>query len=262
MKRDVKEFVMQCEVRQRKKTETVAPTGLLQPLPINTQVQGKDTILVVVTQNMFTFWPWLTLSQQSSIARPTIPNHTVKQRLLIVAWRPIYAAEFWFNTNYSASTKMSSFKALYGCDPPLLLKGTTIPSKVQSTTTGMGCTIEGVEGKPVQRPIIESHARSLARKPNEKLKPGFYGPYTKNHPVFHVSLLKRAVQPTSSVQALPTTLTKKLILDIHLESCWEAAATISKELPTFHLENKMKLHGGGIDRFNGEVYVRRNKIRR
>ncbi|KAK7279402.1 hypothetical protein RJT34_24453 [Clitoria ternatea] len=40
-------------------------------------------------------------------------------------------AEFWFNTNYSASTKMSPFKALYGQDPPLLLKGTTIPSKIE-----------------------------------------------------------------------------------------------------------------------------------
>jgi len=40
--------------------------------------------------------------------------------------------EFWFNTNYSASAKMSLFKALYCRDPPLHLKGITIPSRVES----------------------------------------------------------------------------------------------------------------------------------
>lgn len=49
-----------------------------------------------------------------------------KQWLTWLPW-----AEFWFNTNYSASSKMKPFKALYGCDPPLILKGTTIPAKVE-----------------------------------------------------------------------------------------------------------------------------------
>ena len=40
-------------------------------------------------------------------------------------------AEFWYNTNYSSATKMTPFKALYGHDPPILLKGTTIPSAVE-----------------------------------------------------------------------------------------------------------------------------------
>lgn len=40
--------------------------------------------------------------------------------------------EFWSNTNYNASSKVTSFKDLYGRDPPLVLKGITIPSKVAS----------------------------------------------------------------------------------------------------------------------------------
>ncbi|KAL4388984.1 hypothetical protein GQ457_09G026490 [Hibiscus cannabinus] len=63
MRKDVREFVRTCQVCQRMKTESVAPAGLLQPLPILQQVfedisldfivglpksNGKETILVVV----------------------------------------------------------------------------------------------------------------------------------------------------------------------------------------------------------------------
>lgn len=42
-------------------------------------------------------------------------------------------AEFWFNTSYNSAPNISPFQALYGngIDPPLSLKGTTIPSKVE-----------------------------------------------------------------------------------------------------------------------------------
>ncbi|WVZ19999.1 hypothetical protein V8G54_007321 [Vigna mungo] len=38
MRKDIKAFVMQCETWQRNKSEMLAPTGLLQPLPVPTQV--------------------------------------------------------------------------------------------------------------------------------------------------------------------------------------------------------------------------------
>ena len=37
----------------------------------------------------------------------------------------------WFNSNYNSSTKLTPFRALYGRDPPQLLKGTTLPSAVE-----------------------------------------------------------------------------------------------------------------------------------
>ena len=33
----------------------------------------------------------------------------------------MYLAEFWFNTNYHTSTKMSHFEAFYGFSPPKVL---------------------------------------------------------------------------------------------------------------------------------------------
>ena len=63
MKTDIKNFVATCKVCQRNKSDNLSPAGLLQPLPIPTQVwtnifmdfigglpksKGKDTILMVV----------------------------------------------------------------------------------------------------------------------------------------------------------------------------------------------------------------------
>jgi len=42
------------------------------------------------------------------------------------------------------------------------------------------------------------------------------------------------------------------------DNSWELAECISREFPDFHLEDKVKLHGGGNDRY-GIVYKRRAK---
>ena len=76
------------------------------------------------------------------------------------------------------------------------------------------------------------HLKSLAKKLNEKLNPRFYGPYriskvigkvayhlnlpleSNVHPVFHVSLLKKAIAPAVKPQPLPPLLTDELELRV------------------------------------------------
>ena len=43
-------------------------------------------------------------------------------------------AEYWFNTNYSSSIKMTPFKAIYGRDPSTLIHG-EVPSRVEEANT-------------------------------------------------------------------------------------------------------------------------------
>lgn len=107
--------------------------------------------------------------------------------------------------------------------------------------------------------------------------------HSRIHLVFHVSFFKCVVQPTISIQPLPSTLTEDLILDVYpkalldvrtskaddmevlikwhlpsIENSWKATTAINTEFPVFPLEDKVKLHGWGIEKFRRKVYVRRN----
>jgi hypothetical protein len=395
MKKDIQQFVASCEICQQNKYQTLSPAGLLQPLPIPTQVwkdismdfieglprsHGKDTIFVVVDRftkyahfialsHPFTaksvaevfvqeivrlhgfpativsdrdklflshFWTELfklagTKLKFSTAYHPQTDGQTeVTNRCLETYLRCLTGAkprlwvkwlgwaEFWFNSNYNSSTRTTPFKALYGRDPPQLVKGTTIPSSVEEVNklTEERDTIlhdlrsnllkaqdqmrtqankhrrdiSYVVGDWVYLKIQPYRLKSLAKRINEKLSPRFYGPYkitkiigqvayqldlppeARIHPVFHVSLLKKAISPTVNPQPLPPMLSEDLELKVEpdflkdvrttaggqvevlinwkdlpdFEATWESYDVINTQFPLFHLEDKVKLLGGSI----------------
>lgn len=113
--------------------------------------------------------------------------------------------EFLYNTNYNRSTKLSSFQALYEQESPLLLKGTTIPSKIddvndlQEGRDALEADLRAnlLKSQDMMRKCANKHRRdvdfqigdmvflkqqpyrrrSLAKKLNTKLSPRYYGPY-------------------------------------------------------------------------------------
>ena len=80
----------------------------------------------------------------------TKPKHWPK-------WLPW--VELWFNTTYSASTQTTPFKALYGRDPPTLLKGDATASAV-----------EGVNQLLAERNSILEELKWQLNKPQNHMK--------------------------------------------------------------------------------------------
>lgn len=135
--------------------------------------------------------------------------------------------------------------------------------------------------------------RSLAKKRYEKLSPRFFGPYNvirqigqvayelalpkgcKVHPIFHVSLLRKAEGPRTAVFPPPLPLTEdwelqlqpasvlahrwiqvseKAVLELLIhwqdrpstEDSWEEYDLIMEQFPQFRLEDKAAFQGEGI----------------
>ncbi|OIV89427.1 hypothetical protein TanjilG_21902 [Lupinus angustifolius] len=148
--------------------------------------------------------------------------------------------------------------------------------------------------------------RTLASRPSAKLAAKFYGPYriverigsvayrlalpehTRIHPVFHVSLLKKALKPTQQSQPIPSMLSEEWELKVQpatilhhrvgqngdvevlvqweglpeCENSWESVAQMQEVFPQFALEDKLSLLEGGIDRIRGRPPITRVYHRR
>eukprot|EP00253_Pinus_taeda_P034928 PITA_34928 len=137
---------------------------------------------------------------------------TSEKQHLWVQWLPL--GEWWYNTNYHATSKMTPYEAVYGQLPPSptsYLKGC---SKVDQHHSER----QFQEGDQVFLRLQPYKQTSLKDKGCQKLSPKFYGPYQvlqrigevayklalpptpKIHPVFHVSCLKKVIGNNCRIQ--------------------------------------------------------------
>ena len=113
-------------------------------------------------------------------------------------------AEYWYDTNYHGSIKMTPFKALYGRDPPILQRGVgeanvdevqllmqernqmleelrvhlnKAQQRMKLYADKKRREVEFQPGDKVYLKIQPYRMKSLAKKINQKLSPRFYGPF-------------------------------------------------------------------------------------
>lgn len=238
-------------------------------------------------------------------------------------------AEYWYNTNYHASLKTTPFEALYGREPPMLVKGDVSLSAVEEVnklTAERNAMLKEMQeqllrAQDVMRTQANKHRREvvyqigdmvylkiqpyklkkLANRFNQKLSPRYYGPYeveqkigevayklklpadSRVHPVFHASLLKKALAPNVEPQPLPACMNENWQLEPEpeealdtrkneqgvvevlvkwkdlpdFENSWEPVEKLRSEFPGFLLEGKKSFEGGGIDK-QQIVYTRKH----
>ncbi|KAI3686136.1 hypothetical protein L1987_79809 [Smallanthus sonchifolius] len=144
MRADVKDFVSHCQICQQTKPSFLAPSGLLQPLPIPQAVfediamdfitclpvsQGKTVIMKEMHRINGTTLKFSTAYHPQTDGQSEALNHCLEmylrcyvtdyphKRLHFLPW-----AEFWYNTSYQTSSQMTPFEILYGRKPPTLTR--------------------------------------------------------------------------------------------------------------------------------------------
>lgn len=282
MRKCITNYVRACPTCQQSKSSAQSPAGLLQPLPIPTQVwedlsmdfieglpmsQGVDTLLVVVDRftkyahflglrhpfsavtvaGLFVkeivrlhgfpttivsdrdkvflshFWTELFRLHGTNLKRSTsyhpqtdgqteIVNKALENYLRCFAssqprqwakWLPW--AEFWYNTSTHMSTNITPFKAVYGRDPPPLVRighGQTRVGSLEDQLQERDAILDDLRvqlssaqqkqklmadrkrrevqlevGSFVYLKLQPYRQASLAKRRNDKLSPRFYGPY-------------------------------------------------------------------------------------
>lgn len=330
MMTDIRRYVASCQVCQRHKYSTLAPSGLLQPLPIPERIwedisldfveglpksEGFNTVLVVIDRLMkyahflglkhpynasdvallfiqeivrlhgfprtivsdrdkvFTSAFWKELFQLSgtslnlstayhpqSNGQTEVTNRGMETYLRCYAsdkprtWSKFLSwAELSYNTLFHSAIQMSPFKAVYGRDPPTLLKyesGSTSNQMLELIRDHLHKAQQCMKLKAdkhrrevefevwdlVYLKLRPYRQQTVARRANEKLAARFYGPFeikarvgkvdynlelpedSKIHPMFHVSQLKKVIGDPTNVTPLPPQLTREGVLGVEPET--------------------------------------------
>ena len=164
----------------------------------------------------------------------------------------LHWGELSYNTSYHSGLGTSPFRVLYGRNPPSLVRYGPTPTPLDDLNEFL-CErdrmldlwkshlqraqhimkhqadkhrrdVEFQQGDQVYLKVKPYRMKTLARHPNEKLGPKYFGPYpiaerigkvayrlslpeeAQVHPMFHVSQLRKAIGPNNPTLPMPTAL--------------------------------------------------------
>ncbi|XP_026451996.1 uncharacterized protein LOC113352387 [Papaver somniferum] len=265
-------------VCQQNKVEHITPAGLLQPLPVPDQAwkhlsmdfitglpksEGKEIILVVVDR--FTMY-----SHFTALRHPYTAHY---KPVKWASWLSL--AEWWFNTTYHTSLRLTPFQALYGYDPPQF--GLHSCSSISNSTVEDYMHQRKVLAEVLQQNLSEDQHRIKQHADKHRVERSFLVAYklqlpptSRIHPVFHVSQLKKKISQGLVPQTYLPSLEKHGLMKVKPVSvidsrillkgrphvpqvlvqwshaaegdyCWEDTALIKAKFLRFILEDKDKL---------------------
>lgn len=168
-------------------------------------------------------------------------------------------AEFWYNTSAHVSTKFSPFEIVYGRPPPALVRFTdpnTAVASLEEQLLERDAVLDELKFNLTRtqqrmRMYADQHRRemeynigdlvyvklqpyrqhSLARRPNDKLSPRYYGPFlvldrvglvayrlqlppsAKIHNILHISRLRKAEGTAMEVQSIPPQISADKVME-------------------------------------------------
>ncbi|XP_019098184.1 PREDICTED: uncharacterized protein LOC109131560 [Camelina sativa] len=207
---NIRQYVAACQVCQRYKYSTLAPRGLLQPLPIPEKIwedlfmdfveglpksRDNNTILVVVDR-----------------VQTEVTNHSLETYLRCFGgdqprtWAKYLAwAKYCYSSSFHSAIGTTPFQALYGRKPPPVIKYENCSTayadlekqmlerdallsvikaqlhkaqqQMKKRADGHRKEVEFEIGEQVYLEMRPYRRRSLARRVNEKLAARYYGPY-------------------------------------------------------------------------------------
>ncbi|MCH86853.1 transposon Tf2-1 polyprotein, partial [Trifolium medium] len=193
-------------------------------------------------------------------------------------------AEFWYNTTYHTSIGRTPFEVVYGRQAPNLIRFLSNETKVPAVALELNERNEALAQLKSHLLRAQQQMKNMLMQVVEKIGEVAYRlqlpAESKIHPVFHVSLLKRAIGNYEVQGTLPNDLDmaaeddhypalvvgsrvtmregmfvpqsliqwKNKSLD---DVTWEDNEVLRGQFPDFILEDKDSSQGGGIDREGG-----------